>query len=94
VRIQRKVGRDWNTIASTFTDSAGLFREPIRDCVGTYRAVAPKVVRGTTSVDGRSHQSWSLMERTPFRCTVRTHGVAADTMVDVGDSPTDRALYA
>jgi hypothetical protein len=28
VRIQRKVGGDWHTIASTFTDSAGLFREP------------------------------------------------------------------
>jgi hypothetical protein len=68
VRIQRKVGGDWHTIASTFTDSAGVFREPIPDRVGTYRAVAPKVVRRTTSADGRCHQSWSTHDgEDPFQ---------------------------
>jgi hypothetical protein len=94
VRIQRKVGGDWHPIASTFTDSAGVFREPIPDRVGTYRAVAPKVVRRTTSADGRSHQSWSTDGEDPFQ----VHGANARRrgryVVEVGDSPTDRALYA
>jgi len=44
VKIQRKVAGDWRTIASTLTGSTGLFREPIPDRAGTYRAVASKVV--------------------------------------------------
>jgi hypothetical protein len=44
VKIQRKLAGDWRTIASTLTGSTGLFREPIPDRAGTYRAVASRVV--------------------------------------------------
>lgn len=42
VRIQRKRGSSWSSVASTLTDASGAFNVKLRDRTGRYRAVAPR----------------------------------------------------
>jgi hypothetical protein len=47
VKIQRLRSGTWRTIDTTQTDTAGTYRERIRDRVGVYRAVAKRVELNT-----------------------------------------------
>jgi hypothetical protein len=45
VRVQRRVGGVWRTIARTLTGDAGGYRTRVADRAGRYRSVAPRVER-------------------------------------------------
>jgi hypothetical protein len=47
VKIQRRSGGRWRTIANTTTNDSGAYKKRIRDRAGRYRSLAPEVTVGT-----------------------------------------------